>query len=155
MTVVRAFVMRCIKQWIWINGLFSDAFEFLRNTIEICKSLKVVAHLVYMNHQSKPKLMAFSKNQDPGIRKYFFSTNNNMLQIAVTKKDRKKQGSLPCVLVKWHYECAHMCTPVCRHTHTYLLYDNVNKWKHFPRCWPSDYWINAGNSPVNFPHKGQ
>ena len=83
-----------------MNGLFSDAFEFLRNTIEICKSLKVVAHLVYMNHQSKPKLMAFSKNQDPGIRKYFFSTNNNMLQIAVTKKDRKKTRELALCISK-------------------------------------------------------
>ena len=33
------------------------------------------------------------------------------------------------------------------------IYDDVIKWKHFPRYWPSVRGINR--SPVNSPHKGQ
>ena len=33
------------------------------------------------------------------------------------------------------------------------IYDDVIKWKHFPRNWPLVWWIHR--SPVNFPHKGQ
>ena len=32
-------------------------------------------------------------------------------------------------------------------------HDDVNKWKHFPRYWPSVWGIQW--SPVNSPHKGQ
>ena len=32
-------------------------------------------------------------------------------------------------------------------------YDDVIKWKHFPRYWPFVPWIHR--SPVNSPHKGQ
>ena len=34
-----------------------------------------------------------------------------------------------------------------------MLYDDVIKWKHFPRNWPFVREIHR--SPVNFPHKGQ
>ena len=32
-------------------------------------------------------------------------------------------------------------------------YDDVIKWKHFPRYWPFVWWIHR--SPVNSPHSGQ
>ena len=35
----------------------------------------------------------------------------------------------------------------------YFLYDDVIKWKHFPRYWPFVRGIHR--SPVNSPHKGQ
>ena len=35
----------------------------------------------------------------------------------------------------------------------YTSYDDVIKWKHFPRCWPLVWGIHQ--SPVNSPHKGQ
>ena len=38
-------------------------------------------------------------------------------------------------------------------THTQFTYDDVIKWKHFPRYWPFVWGIHR--SPVNSPHKGQ
>ena len=37
--------------------------------------------------------------------------------------------------------------------HVWVLYDDVSKWKHFPRYWPFMWGIHR--SPVNSPHKGQ
>ena len=39
------------------------------------------------------------------------------------------------------------------HHGSFLLHDDVIKWKHFPRNWPFVREIHR--SPVNFPHKGQ
>ena len=38
-------------------------------------------------------------------------------------------------------------------THTRSIHDDVIKWNHFLRYWPSVRWIHR--SPVNSPHKGQ
>ena len=50
--------------------------------------------------------------------------------------------SLDCPMI-----CIYPMEP-CRHLH-----DDVIKWKHFPRYWPSVRGIHR--SPVNSPHKGQ
>ena len=41
----------------------------------------------------------------------------------------------------------------CKVSGQFGIYDNVIKWKHFPRYWPFVRGIHR--SPVNSPHKGQ
>ena len=60
------------------------------------------------------------------------------------------------------YKCCSDCE-VCKGAHlttllwsklvTFPNYDDVIKWKHFPRYWPFVRGIHRW--PVNFPHKGQ
>ena len=50
--------------------------------------------------------------------------------------------------------CSIMPTEItCQTNELYNLYDDVMKWKHFPRYWPFVWGIHR--SPVNSPHKGQ
>ena len=47
----------------------------------------------------------------------------------------------------------HPSNPTCLQSFGYLWYDDVIKWKYFPRYWPFLREIHW--SPVNSPHKGQ
>ena len=47
----------------------------------------------------------------------------------------------------------HLDTEVKQRTFQWLIYDDVIKWKHFPRYWPFVRGIHR--PPVNSPHKGQ
>ena len=52
---------------------------------------------------------------------------------------------------RWKLHC-HYLIGLRQHNIT-VVYDDVIKWKHFPRYWPFVWGIHR--SPVNCPHKGQ
>ena len=58
------------------------------------------------------------------------------------------------MLLKWRLQNGgNIVQASTNQTNTYLMHDDVIKWKHFPRNWPFVREIHR--SPVNFPHKGQ
>ena len=54
--------------------------------------------------------------------------------------------------------CLHQCCYLRAAIHSWAIllsnaYDDIIKWKHFPRNWPFGWWIHG--FPANSPHKGQ
>ena len=103
----------------------------------------------------KPKIMVGSVPYNRRIHKCVWK-NTILENIVLYQLARTKQNHViftDMILVLTMISNSHLNCPNMDLIRRRFIYDDVIKWKHFPRYWPFVRGIHR--SPMNSPHKGQ